>query len=133
MSNSLPATMMKSLLAATLLALPLAAMAQPTAPLAGRTQAEIDHLVSYIAASDCRFNRNGSWHDMATARSHVLTKYDWLVGRGMIDSAEAFIDKAASRSSFSGSDYLVQCPGSGPVPTSGWLKAELGRFRTRKE
>src|SRR6267143_388200 len=102
--------MMKSLLAATVLALPLASFAQPAGSLPVRTQAEIDHLFTYIADSSCRFNRNGSWHDMATAKSHVATKYDWLIGRGMIDSAETFIDKAASRSSFSGSDYLVQCP-----------------------
>ena len=120
--------MLKTLIAASLLTAPLAAMAQPT-PLAARTQAEIDHLFAYIAASGCKFNRNGSWHDMAEARSHVATKYDWLMARGMIDSAETFIDRAASRSSFSGSDYLVQCPGTDTMPTSGWLKAELARYR----
>jgi len=125
--------MMKSLIAATLLALPLGALAQP-APLAARTQVEIDHLFTYIAASGCKFNRNGSWHDMAEASEHVHVKYDWLRGRDMIDSAETFIDKAASRSSLSGSDYMVQCPGSAAVPTSGWLKTELTRFRaSRKE
>ena len=125
--------MLKSLAAAALISLPIAAFAQPT-PLAASTQAEIDHLFTYIAASTCRFNRNGSWHDMAEARSHVATKYDWLMSRGMIDSAETFIDRAASRSSFSGSDYLVQCPGAAPMPTAGWLKAELARYRGgRKE
>jgi hypothetical protein len=125
--------MLKSLIAATALALPLAAMAQPTS-LAARTQAEIDHLFTYIAQSGCKFNRNGSWHNMDEARDHVATKYDWLRGRGMIDSAETFIDRAASRSSFSGSDYLVQCPGAQAVPSGGWLKAELARFRgERKE
>ena len=124
--------MLKSLVAATVLALPLAAVADP-APLAARTMAEIDHLFAYIGASGCKFNRNGSWHDMAEATEHVHVKYDWLRGRGMIDSAETFIDKAASRSSFSGSDYLVQCPGTPAVPTEGWLKAELARYRARQE
>ena len=124
--------MLKPLAAAVLVSLPLAALAQPT-PLAARTQAEIDHLFAYIAASGCRFSRNGSWHDMAEARSHVATKYDWLMARGMIDSAETFIDRAASRSSLSGSDYLVQCPGAPAEPTGGWLKQELARYRGRKE
>jgi uncharacterized protein DUF5329 len=85
-------------------------------------------------AAGAKFNRNGSWHDMAQASEHVHVKYDWLRGRDMIDSAETFIDKAASRSSLSGSDYMVQCPGSAAVPTSGWLKTELTRFRaSRKE
>ncbi len=124
--------MLKPIITAAVLALPLAATAQP-APLAARTQAEIDHLFTYIAASGCKFNRNGSWHDMAEATEHVHVKYDWLRGRDMIDSAETFIDRAASRSSFSGSDYLVQCPGVAAVPTGGWLKAELTRFRARLE
>jgi hypothetical protein len=124
---------MKSLLAGLLLALPLAVSAQPVAPpVAARTQAEIDHLFDYISKSDCKFNRNGAWHDMVAARSHVNTKYEYLVERGMIDSTEAFIDKAASQSSFSGKDYLVQCPGSEAVPSANWLKAELNRFRSQK-
>jgi hypothetical protein len=123
---------MKSLLASLLLALPLAVSAQPVTPIAPRTQAEIDHLFNYISKSDCRFNRNGAWHDMVMARSHVNTKYEYLVQRGMIDSAEAFIEKAASQSSFSGNDYLVQCPGSQVIPSANWLKAELNRFRNQK-
>ena len=124
---------MKSLLASLLLALPLAVSAQPvTPPISARTQAEIDHLFNYIAKSDCKFNRNGAWHDMVTARSHVNTKYEYLVERGMIDSTEAFIDKAASQSSFSGKDYLVQCAGSEAIPSANWLKAELNRFRNQK-
>ena len=94
-----------------------------------RAQAEIDHLFDYIANSDCRFNRNGSWHDMVAARAHVNTKYEYLKERGKIDSAESFIDNAASKSSFSGEDYQVQCPGSEPTPSASWLKAELARFR----
>jgi hypothetical protein len=121
---------MKKLLAGLLVALPLAASAQPVVPgVPARTQAEIDHLFDYIAKSSCKFNRNGAWHDMVMARSHVNTKYEWLKERGKIDSAESFIENAASKSSFSGQDYLVQCPGSESVPSASWLKAELLRFR----
>jgi hypothetical protein len=121
---------MKRLLAGLLVALPLAAAAQPVVPpVPARTQAEIDHLFDYIVKSDCRFNRNGSWHDMVAARAHVNTKYEYLKERGKIDSAESFIDNAASKSSFSGQDYQVQCSGSEPAPSATWLKAELARFR----
>jgi len=121
---------MKKLLAAFLMALPLAVAAQPVVPgVPERTQAEIDHLFDYIGKSNCKFNRNGSWHDMVMARSHVNTKFEWLKERGKIDSAESFIENAASKSSFSGQDYLVQCPGSDAVPSASWLKAELARFR----
>lgn len=121
---------MKRLFAGLLFALPLAAAAQPVVPpVPGRAQVEIDHLFDYIAKSDCRFNRNGSWHDMVVARAHVNTKYEYLKERGKIDSAESFIDNAASKSSFSGEDYQVQCPGTQPTPSAAWLKAELTRFR----
>ena len=121
---------MKPVLVALALALPAAASAQPVVPpVPAQAQAEIDHLFDYISHSDCKFNRNGSWHDMVAARSHVNMKYEYLMERGKIDSAETFIDQAASKSSFSGQEYLVQCPGAGAMPSASWLKAELVRFR----
>jgi len=121
---------MKKLVAAFAFALPVAALAQPVVPpVPARTQAEIDHLFDYIAHSSCQFNRNGSWHDMVAAKAHVNTKYEYLKERGKIDSTESFIENAASRSSFSGQDYLVQCPGAQPVASGSWLKAELARYR----
>jgi uncharacterized protein DUF5329 len=121
---------MKSLLAALVLALPAAALAQPVVPpVPARTQAEIDHLFDYISKSDCKFSRNGSWHDMGVARSHVSMKYEYLKERGKIDSAESFIDNAAAKSSLSGQEYLVQCPGAKAVNSASWLKSELARFR----
>jgi hypothetical protein len=121
---------MKNLLAVLLLALPVASFAQPVVPsVPARAQAEIDHLFDYIAHSSCKFNRNGSWHDMVAAKSHVNTKYEYLKERGQVDSAESFIENAATRSSFSGKDYMVQCPGSDAVRSADWLAGELGRFR----
>ncbi len=118
----------KTCIALIAAALPFAAAAQP-APIGARTEAEIGHLIDYIAQSGCRFNRNGDWADTAAARGHVAMKYDYLRTRGMIASAEDFIDKAASRSSLSGKAYLVQCPGAVAVPSGGWLKSELDRYR----
>ncbi len=121
---------MKKLVAGLILALPLAALAQPVVPaVPARTQLEIDHLFDYIAHSDCQFNRNGSWHDMVAAKAHVNNKYEYLKERGQIDTTESFIENAASRSSFSGKDYLVQCLGATMVPSASWLKSELARFR----
>ena len=121
---------MKKLVAGLLLTLPLAALAQPAMPpVPARTQVEIDHLFDYVSHSSCQFNRNGSWHDMVAAKAHINNKYEYLKERGQIDSAESFIDNAASKSSFSGKDYLVQCQGAQAVPSGSWLKAELIRFR----
>ncbi len=93
-----------------------------------RTQQEIDHLMRYIAASDCRFIRNGKAYDPQAAREHIQKKYDYLQSR--IRSAEDFIHHAASRSSMSGAPYLVDC-GQKPTPCADWLHAELARFRRR--
>ena len=112
------------ILAAALAAIPLAGAAQP-AP----AQVEIDHLLDFISQSNCRFNRNGSWHDMAEARSHISMKYGYLRDRGQVPSAEAFIENAASKSSLSGKNYLVECPGQPALASEAWLKSELGRYR----
>jgi len=116
---------MKTLLALAAF-LPLCGLAAQPTP---ATLAEIDHLMSYIAHSDCRFYRNGSWHGMDEARAHVSTKYEWLRDRGQVATAEEFIEGAASRSSLSGEDYRVQCPGGPEQSTGPWLKAELRRLR----
>ena len=114
------------ILAASALAFPMAVAAQPAPPAA---QAEIDHLLDYISHSNCRFNRNGSWHGMEEARAHIGMKYNYLRDRDKVPNAEAFIDDAASKSSFSGKNYLVECPGQPATPSGDWLRAELERFR----
>ena len=125
---------MKKLVAGLLLTLPVAALAQPVVPpVPARTQTEIDHLFDYLAHSNCQFNRNGSWHDMIAAKAHVNTKYEYLKQRGKIDSTESFIDNAASKSSFSGKDYLMQCQGTDAVASASWLKAELLRYRQSRK
>ena len=120
---------MKHLLATLAVIVPSIALAQPAPPVPLGAQAEIEHLFQYISATGCRFERNGTWHDTAAARAHVNMKYQYMLDRGKVDSAEAFIEGAASRSSLSGKDYLVQCPGQPAVPSAGWLREELERFR----
>lgn len=96
-----------------------------------KAQAEIAHLLDYVATPGCRFNRNGSWHEGAEARSHLQKKYDYLVKRDMVTNAESFITRAATGSSMSGKPYLVQCGGGKPVASAAYLKEELVRFRAR--
>jgi hypothetical protein len=114
-----------ALLAACLFASHAVAAALP--PAAG---AEIDSLLSRLAASDCQFMRNGDWHTAAEARAHLQGKLDYLARRGAVASTEQFIDRAATRSSVSGSAYLVKCGGNPAVPSGRWLHAELRALRT---
>lgn len=104
-----------------------AAQAAPEA----RAQAEIAHLLDYVATPGCQFNRNGSWHEGPQARSHLRKKYDYLVKRRLVTTAESFIEYAATESSMSGKDYLVRCGAGKPVASAAYLKEELSRLRAR--
>jgi hypothetical protein len=118
-------TLQYSLLAALLWA-PLA----QAASLPPAARAEIDSLLSRLAASGCQFKRNGTWHSAAEAQAHLRRKLDYLVDKGAIASAEQFIERAASKSSVSGQAYQVKCGGTPPVPSDAWLNAELKALRS---
>jgi len=90
---------------------------------------EIDALLEVVEHSDCEFYRNGSWYDGKAAQSHLRQKYELLAGANRIQSAEDFINKAASRSSLSGRAYVVQCIGSKATSSSDWLRRALACYR----
>ena len=120
-------------LAGVLLTLLFAAPAAWAAPPDAQTQAEISHLLSYLAASDCDFYRNRSWHDAAEARDHLQHKLDYLAKRSLVGTTEDFISRAASSSSMSGEEYLVRCPGATAVKSRVWLTEELVRYRATRQ
>lgn len=93
------------------------------------TQKEIGQLLDRIEASNCSFNRNGSWHGPADARKHLQMKVDYMVKRNMLGSTEEFISKAATSSSVSGEAYQIRCGNNAPMPSATWLTAELKRIR----
>jgi len=89
--------------------------------------AEIDHLLAAVAGSDCVFIRNGDEHAAAAARDHLEMKRKR--GRRYYDSTEEFIERIASRSSWSGKDYRIRC-GSGPEqPAQDWFTHVLQEYR----
>jgi Family of unknown function (DUF5329) len=91
-------------------------------------QVEVNYLLSYVETSGCSFYRNGSWYDGARARAHLQAKYDYLAGRNLVGSADEFIDKGASKSSFSGKPYKIRC-GTAEVESGSWFRGALARFR----
>lgn len=93
------------------------------------SQQEITHLISYLENSGCRFNRNGSWYSAADAVKHINKKYQYLLEKNAVASAEVFIEKAASESSMSGKAYLVQCGDAPPEASEVWFTAELKKYR----
>jgi hypothetical protein len=92
-------------------------------------QAEINYLLAFVEHSGCQFYRNGTWYDSKTARAHLQSKYEMLAGSDRINSAEDFIEQAATSSSLSGRPYQVRCGGGEPIASSQWLQGVLSRYR----
>lgn len=115
---------------ATLFALSWLASAAPAqaapSPAARR---EIAGLIQALGDSRCEFNRNGRWYDATQARAHLQRKYDYLLKKNLVDTAEQFIDRAASRSSISGKAYRVRCPGRPEQDSAAWFHAWLQGLR----
>ncbi len=114
-----------SILMLWLVAVPLADAQPPI-----NVQIEVNFLLGYVEGSGCDFNRNGTWHDSKAAQAHLRDKYDYLAARNMIITAEDFIEKAATKSSFTGRPYEVRCSDGVIVSSNQWLHAELARFLT---
>ena len=96
------------------------------------TRAEINQLCTYLQQSDCRFYRNGKWHDSAAAVKHLNKKYRYLLNKGYISTTETFISRAASKSSISKRVYKVQCGEADPVTSKSWFSDQLAEIRNNR-
>ncbi len=91
---------------------------------------EIGQLLGYLEHSGCVVYRNGSWYSASDARAHLEKKYRYLLDRGLVNTTEEFMDRAATASSMSGEPYQVKCDGREPVSSAEWLTTELQRLRS---
>ena len=90
------------------------------------TDAEVNYLLDFVAGSGCVFQRNDSRHDPESAADHLRLKYDR--GGKYVNSAEQFIDRLATESSWTGKDYTVTCDGQ-TEPSADWLHRALDAHR----
>jgi len=104
--------------------LPVGRAAPPTT-----AQTEITYLLGFGANSGCEFFRNGSWYDGKKAEAHLRYKYEMLEARDRINTAEDFIEEAATKSSLSGQRYQIRCGRHDVVTSSQWLRDVLARCR----
>lgn len=121
-------TFLRRIGAASVLALAAMGAASQAAP-PPRAAGEIEGLIAALGASGCQFQRNGRWYAAAEAQSHLRRKYDWLVKRDLVASAEQFIERAGSGSSLSGQAYRVRCQGQPMLSSAAWLTAKLAELR----
>jgi len=111
----------------------LTAIATLAADIDMTTQKEIDYMFARLQQSNCRFDRNGRWYGPERAVQHVNRKYQYLLKKKAIQSAENFIDRAASRSSTTGKSYWVKCDESAAMKSADWFHAVLKGFRRQNE
>lgn len=99
------------------------------AELSATARKEVDHLLATVGNSGCEFYRAGSWHSARTAQAHLEHKYQYLATRQMLQSAEDFIVKAATRSSMTGEAYAIRCTPNLAQPSATWMESELRAHR----
>ena len=102
-------------------------LAAGAATAGGDTATEIEDLMDRVGRSGCTFVRNGSEKSAADARAHLQRKLDWM--RSRLETAEDFIEHAASRSSTTGRPYYVDCPGHERETAQRWLSDRLAEIR----
>ena len=94
--------------------------------IAHASDAEIERLLQFVGTSGCSFERNGSMHAPAEAEAHLRRKL--AAANGRVKDAETFIDRVASKSSWTGQAYRVDCADQ-ELLARDWLYTELQRIR----
>lgn len=92
---------------------------------------EINFLIGSVESSACVFVRNGEEHAADDAADHLRLKY--RRGKRYATSAEKFIDRLASESSWSGKPYFINCPDSGDHRSKDWLTERLEDYRSASQ
>lgn len=121
-AGGLRVAVLSLLLSGWLPGLVVGAMADP-----GTMDTEIDFLVNTVAESSCTFIRNGTEHDAKAASEHLQMKRQR--GKRHYDTTELFIERIASRSSWTGKDYQIRCPDGETRTANEWFKARLAEYR----
>ena len=114
---------------AFLIGLLFVASAPASSAMSSVVDREVSAVIDALGASQCRFERNGSWHDAAAAQAHLRKKYDYLRKRGLAPTTETFIKRGASTSSRSGKPYRVRCGATPAMASATWLRARLAVVR----
>jgi hypothetical protein len=104
----------------------LLAMLPCNTVLADVVDEEITCLIISVEKSACVFVRNRDEHAADNAADHLRLKYR----RGMryATSAENFIDRLASKSSWTDKPYFINCPDSVEHTSKDWLTQKLMSF-----
>jgi hypothetical protein len=88
---------------------------------------EVGYLIDAVSESGCTFVRNGKEHTASEAADHLQMKA--RKGKRYYDTAEEFIERIASKSSWSGKPYMIQCADQPAVTAANWFSHVLLEYR----
>jgi len=88
---------------------------------------EIQQLIQAVEQSGCTFHRNGKAHDAQDGADHLRLKLKR--GGKYADTAEHFIERLASKSSWTNKPYMIELPNGKQQTMQTWLEAELVKIR----
>jgi len=91
------------------------------------TQDEINHLLTFVASTDCKYERNGTMHIGTEAVEHINKKYAYYSDD--IESTEDFVKYSATKSKMSGKYYKIHCSNKASIKSKDWLLTELTVYR----
>ena len=95
------------------------------------TQEEIDHLLDFVARTDCQYDRNGTIYNGQEARDHISMKYEYYQKK--VKTTEDFIRYSATESKMSGRKYKIHCPNQETMDSGLWLLNELQTYRAGQQ
>ena len=91
-------------------------------------ETEIRSLIQAVRESGCKFDRNGTLYTAERAAEHLELKY--ARGERYAGSAEEFIERLATGSSWTGEPYWMICDGD-KIPSAEWLAEQLEGSRAQ--
>ncbi|QOL25347.1 DUF5329 family protein [Thalassotalea sp. LPB0316] len=91
---------------------------------------EIAYLIHAVEQSGCTFHRNGEIHDAPSAADHLRLKL--RRGKKFADSAEHFIERLASKSSWTGKAYHLECQPGELMMVESWMIDKLIEYRQQQ-
>lgn len=105
-----------------------------TTPMASRKPLTEDQKIEALIAgvekaNGIQFFRNGSYHDAATAASHLRLKRK--KAGSAVKTAVAFIDKLATKSSMSGEEYRIRYANGKEVKARDYFYAQLKAIESK--
>lgn len=100
----------------------------PMLSVAVAPEQDIQSLVTTVEESGCTFYRSGSTHNSAAAADHMRLKL--RRGKRYAKTAVDFIENLATKSSWTGRLYRIECESGQLEPLNEWLTARLVTLRT---